>query len=447
MSKNNSKRPKGKMVEIEGIRYLLIDGKIYRYADLTLDKGFKIVLGRPGSEEVLKHLLNRLLGLRIVRLEYRNTEHPGMTEDDRASRFDVYCEDETGTGFQVEMQNWSQKHFHKRAVYYSSLVLQDQAARARREQKILTEGKKQWDYNYHPLFVVSFLNYKNWTPLNSSLRTNEFISTYRYLDIETKEELGDGTNLVFIDLHGFRKNIEDCKSLEDVTFGENSRLTSIGASAFSGCKGLTNLVIPDSVTTIGDYAFSGWKNLTSIVIGNGLTSIGTSVFYSCSSLTEITLPFVGESRSATGYQAVFGYIFGYTTSSKSSESGATYQYYNSSASSSKKYYHYYIPTSLRKVTITSATSIGREVFYNCSNLTEMVISDSVTSIGMCAFDNCTNLKSVYYMGTEEEWSVISVDFSNGYLTNATRYYYSESEPVESGNYWHYNANGEIEIWT
>lgn len=213
---NNSKSPKGKMVEIEGIRYLLIDGKIYRYADLTLDKGFKIVLGRPGSEEVLKHLLNRLLGLRITRLEYRNTEHPGMTEDDRASRFDVYCEDETGTGFQVEMQNWSQKHFHKRAVYYSSLIIQDQAARARREQKILSEGNKKWDYNYHPLFVVSFLNYKNWTPFSSSLRRNEFISTYRYLDIETKEELGDGTNLVFIDLHGFRKNIEDCKSLEDI---------------------------------------------------------------------------------------------------------------------------------------------------------------------------------------------------------------------------------------
>ena len=36
------------------------------------------------------------------------------------------------------------------------------------------------------------------------------------INIETKEELGDGTNLVFIDLHGFRKNIEDCKSLEDI---------------------------------------------------------------------------------------------------------------------------------------------------------------------------------------------------------------------------------------
>lgn len=202
-------------MEIDGIHYLIIDGKLYRYADLTMDKGFKIVLGRYGSEELLKHLLNRLLGLRISRLEYRNTEHPGMTEDDRASRFDVYCEDETGAGFQVEMQNWSQKYFHKRAVYYSSLVLQNQAARERRRQKSLSEDK-EWDYNYQPLYVVSFLNFKNWTSDRAVKRVNEYISTYRYTDVETKDELGDGTNLVFIDLHRFQKKIDDCNGLEDI---------------------------------------------------------------------------------------------------------------------------------------------------------------------------------------------------------------------------------------
>lgn len=49
-------------------------------------------------------MLNRLLGLSITRLEYRNTEHPGMTEEERESRFDVYCEDEDGNCFEVEMQ-------------------------------------------------------------------------------------------------------------------------------------------------------------------------------------------------------------------------------------------------------------------------------------------------------------------------------------------------------
>ena len=100
MKQKSKKTPTGRLVEIDGITYQLIDGKLCRYADLTFDKGFKIVLGCPGSEEVLKHLLNRLLGTSIVRLEYRNTEHPGMTEEERSSRFDVYCEDENDRGFQ-----------------------------------------------------------------------------------------------------------------------------------------------------------------------------------------------------------------------------------------------------------------------------------------------------------------------------------------------------------
>ena len=203
-------------MEIDGICYQVIEGKLYRYANLTLDKGFKISLGRPGSEDVLMHMLNRLLGLRIAWLEYHNTEHPGMTEDDRASRFDVYCEDEDGRGFQVEMQNWSQKHFHKRAVYYSSLVLQDQAAKARREQKKNRRTKnKDWDYNYQPLYVVSILNFKNWLTEKEVSKINDYISIYRYTDIETKEELGDGTNLIFIDLHSFKKDLHDCIGLQN----------------------------------------------------------------------------------------------------------------------------------------------------------------------------------------------------------------------------------------
>ena len=205
MSKQPRKTPESRLVEIDGITYLLVDGKLLRYADLTFDKGFKIVLGCIGSEEVLKRLLNRLLGTSIVHLEYRNTEHPGMTEDERSSRFDVYCEDETGRCFQVEMQNWSQKHYFKRAIYYSSLVLLDQVAKE--QMKIRTAPGKKWDYDFQPLYVVSFINFKNQYAVNedSMIRLNPYISTYRYADIETRKELSNSTNLVFIDLYSFDK--------------------------------------------------------------------------------------------------------------------------------------------------------------------------------------------------------------------------------------------------
>ena len=141
-----------------------------------------------------------------------------MTEEERSSRFDVYCEDENGSCFQVEMQNWSQKYFYKRAIYYSSLVLMDQAAKAQKEFKE-TIGKrtgKDWDYNFQPLYVVSFLNFSNWTSKDAETKRNPYISTYRYVDIETQDELGDSTNLVFIDLHSFNKKEEDCNTMEDI---------------------------------------------------------------------------------------------------------------------------------------------------------------------------------------------------------------------------------------
>lgn len=214
MFKNNSNEPKGKLVEVEGVQYLMVDGVLYRYADLTLDKGFKIVLGRPGSEEILKNLLNRLLGIRIMHLEYRSNEYPGMTEDDRASRFDVYCRDEAGNGFIIEMQNWQQKYFNKRAVYYSSLAVQSQAVEEYRRQKEVLG--RDWDYDFRPLYVVSFLNFRNWTFEGCEKRRNGYVATYRYCDVETGNELNDGTNLVFIDLERFRKSIDECESLEDM---------------------------------------------------------------------------------------------------------------------------------------------------------------------------------------------------------------------------------------
>ena len=175
MKQKSDKTPTGRLVEIDGITYQFIEGKLYRYADLTFDKGFKIVLGRPGSEEVLKHLLNSLLGTSIVHLEYRNTEHPGMTEEERSSRFDVYCEDETGSCFQVEMQNWSQKYFYKRAIYYSSLVLMDQAAKAQREYKE-TIGRQSITHTYRHTDMSTSRRRKNWETVQTSFSLTFMVS-------------------------------------------------------------------------------------------------------------------------------------------------------------------------------------------------------------------------------------------------------------------------------
>ena len=67
-----------------------------------------------------------------------------------------------------------------------------------------------------------------------------------------------------------------------------------------------------------------------------------------------------------------------------------------------------------------------------------MIPDSVTAIDSSAFYACDGLEAVYYGGTEADWANIYISsVDNSSLTNATRYYYSETEPTSSGNYWHY----------
>lgn len=193
---------------------ILIDksGNKYRYVDPMTDKGFKILFGSEGNEELLINLLNGIIpGAEIVQLTYHNTEHHGVSEEDDKAIFDVYCEDKDGVRFLVEMQNWSQHYFNKRAVYYSTYAIQDQAAKEKKHQK-KTLGKENWDYNYAPIYVVCFLSFNmKRTPKDLiKIKQDEYLSFYRYIDIETKEELGDGTTLVFIEMNKFQKQFQEC---------------------------------------------------------------------------------------------------------------------------------------------------------------------------------------------------------------------------------------------
>ena len=200
----------------------------------------------------------------------------------------------------------------------------------------------------------------------------------------------------------------DCSGLTNVVIPDN--VTSIGGSAFSGCGGLTNVVIGSGVTSIGDYAFSGCSRLTSVTIPDSVTRIGSSAFSGCSGLEEIALPFIGAQRGNEGVSdSLFGYIFG-TASYAGCE--RTDQVYGSSSSS------YYIPSNLQKVVVTDETVIGYGAFYGCGRLTDVTIPDSVTSIGERAFYNCRGLTGVTIPD-----SVTSIGFSAFYncdgLTSVT----------------------------
>ena len=83
----------------------------------------------------------------------------------------------------------------------------------------------------------------------------------------------------------------DCKnngsygtvSVKDGTVG-------IADAAFYECKGITAVVIPDSVRVIGVSAFSGCKALESVVLPAELTEIQDYTFYHCDELALPELP-------------------------------------------------------------------------------------------------------------------------------------------------------------
>ena len=116
-----------------------------------------------------------------------------------------------------------------------------------------------------------------------------------------------------------------CKQTLSITIPDG--VSSIGANAFSGCWGLTSVIIPHSVTEIGMYAFDNCHKLLAIEIPQGLKIIDRNVFNACKSLTYVAIP-------------------------------------------------------------TSVVEIGDWAFANCESLTSITIPEGVTSIGERAFSFC-----------------------------------------------------------
>lgn len=67
-------------------------------------------------------------------------------------------------------------------------------------------------------------------------------------------------------------------------------LIAIEKDAFSGCTGLTEMTVPNTVTYIGEGAFADCENLETLVLKEGLIEIGARAFANCTSLREVIIP-------------------------------------------------------------------------------------------------------------------------------------------------------------
>ena len=70
---------------------------------------------------------------------------------------------------------------------------------------------------------------------------------------------------------------------------DDSQITTIGNSVFSGADALKYIYIGDSVQSIGDSAFSDCPELAIAEIGEGVTAIGANAFKGAKNLKKITI--------------------------------------------------------------------------------------------------------------------------------------------------------------
>ena len=69
-----------------------------------------------------------------------------------------------------------------------------------------------------------------------------------------------------------------CKNLYSIVMPDNSMLKSVDEYAFYNCSKLNSISIPDQTETIGNHAFNGCTNLSSVTIGRNVTHLGSMAF-------------------------------------------------------------------------------------------------------------------------------------------------------------------------
>ena len=184
-----------------------------------------------------------------------------------------------------------------------------------------------------------------------------------------------GPQVTRIPAYLFERELYFPHNITDVQFAESGVCSEIGASAFSGCEKLSEIMIPTTVTAIGDNCFRGCSGLTHVILPSGATTFGRNVFGDCSRLMSAG-PIGG------GYNLEFGW----------SEYIPAYAFYGFDVMSSIVF-----PEGI--------TSIGKSAFAYCTSLTQLTIPEGVSEICSDAFWNSglSNIRipqTVNKMGTD-----------------------------------------------
>ncbi len=171
-----------------------------KYVNPYTDFGFNLLFGTAMNKELLISFLNSLLFKEevIKDVTYLNAEHLGTQEYDRRAVFDVYCENEKGEKFLVEMQRGEQQFFKDRSVFYSTFPIREQAKRG------------EWDYELKAVYVVGILNFSF-----DNSDEEYFHHEVKLVDLYTHKVFYDKLTFVYLEMPKFNKTEDELDSMFD----------------------------------------------------------------------------------------------------------------------------------------------------------------------------------------------------------------------------------------
>jgi len=201
----------------------------------------------------------------------------------------------------------------------------------------------------------------------------------------------------------------------------------VAVGGFTGnLRKVKEVILPEGVIEISDMGFYYCDSLETITLPSSLEKIGRSAFYNCEKLTNIHIP---ENVSIIGDEGSFRNCFSLNTltvadgnTNFSSLDNVLYNYDKTSLilyPAGKEDIKFTIPSSVKE--------IKNYAFYNCDNLTKILLPENLEIIGDSAIFYCDGLetihitKNVSYIGETPFGSCnnlkeITIDESNTYFS-------------------------------
>lgn len=174
-----------------------------KYVNPFTDFGFKKIFGEEASKPLLLDFLNALLPKkdRIIELSFRNTEQLGHGDLDRKAIFDIYCENEVGERFIVELQKAKQNYFKERTIYYSTFPIREQAE------------KGLWDYDLKAVYCIGILDF-TFDNYESEPERSEVVHTIK-LKNQNGEVFYDKLTYIYLEMPNFKQKEDELSTRLD----------------------------------------------------------------------------------------------------------------------------------------------------------------------------------------------------------------------------------------